>query len=88
MKCVKCQQFFPPGMTIETTDGKANMCLFCEQDKSKLRFITNPETGESETYSKQHVIDEYKKYLKQVKENPNVKKLIVDDAIDKMKKET
>lgn len=84
MKCVTCNGLFPPGMTEFTEDGKAAKCHFCIQDKKKIEFV-DPESGQSVTYSKQHVIDEYDRYLKQVSENPDVKKLIVDDAVKKMK---
>lgn len=83
-QCCICNKILPPGYTNPTEDNKAAKCLFCERETDTLT-LQNPENGLIQTYTKQQVADEYMKYLRQIKENPDVKKLIVDDAVNSMK---
>lgn len=83
-QCVTCNQIFPPSFTQPTSDYKAAKCVFCEREISSVT-ITDPRTGQDVTYTKQEVVDEYLKYLKEMSERPDIKKLIIDNAVDKMK---
>ena len=85
-QCVFCNGFYPPSFTERTEDGKASKCVFCVREIKTVEAV-NPATNELERYTKENVINEYKRYLKQVMESPNVKQLIVDDAVNQMKKE-
>lgn len=84
MQCVLCNGIFPPGYTNLTEDGKAAKCVFCERETDTIT-VQNPDNGLIHTYTKQEVMDEYLKYLKQIEDNPDIKKLIVDDAVNSMK---
>lgn len=85
MRCVLCKDLFPPGYTNITEDGKANKCLFCERETDSI-VLTTPETGTMQI-TKKKIVDDYLKYLKQVAENPNIKKMVIDDVVEKIKEQ-
>jgi len=76
-KCVICNNFFPPGWT-EPVDTNAVKCLFC------LRQV-NVITLQGKDYSKKDVIKEYKTYIKQMAESPDIKNMIIDEKVKKIK---
>lgn len=76
-QCVLCKQFFPPGFTEETEDGKAKKCIFCEREKDEIEYIVDDKVYH---LKKNDIINEYKKYIKQVAEKPNVKKIISEEG--------
>jgi len=71
-QCIVCKSWMPPGFTKSTPDGLARKCLFCEQEKDNISI-------DNKNVNKQWVVDEYKKYLNEQKDKPNVKKLIFPD---------
>ena len=85
MKCVICNQFFPPGLTVTTKDKKAVMCQFCIEGKDKIALPDDSRQGGVRVCTKKEIVEDYKKYIKQIKDNPNVKKMVVDDMVKKQK---
>jgi len=81
MLCVKCRQLLPPGFTSLTEDGENSICLFCQRETNTYRH-ENPDTGEVQVLSKEQIVDEYYKYLKQVKENPKVRDQLVNQHVN------
>lgn len=81
MQCTVCKQFLPPGFTKVTEDNKAAKCIFCERDTLELKYVD--ENGKEQIASKFEIIKEYDKFIKQMKDNPQIKELILKDAIKK-----
>lgn len=81
-KCTVCKNWFPPGFTIRTSDNKENKCLFCERDVLDLEYI-DEQSGVRKIASKFEIIREYEKFIKDLKDNPKVTQLIVEDAVKK-----
>jgi hypothetical protein len=81
-QCTVCRNFFPPGFTIVTEDGKATKCLFCERGVLDLEYIES-ETGQKKLASKFEIIREYQKYINELADNKEIKNLILEDMIKK-----
>lgn len=76
--CIKCKCFLPPGFTEETSDKKGYICIFCKRERDVLDYVYE---GKQKQATKQEIVSEYRKFLKDLKDKPNIKKLIVQDAI-------
>ena len=61
------------------------MCQFCIEGKDKIALPDDSKQGGVRVCTKTEIVEDYKKYIKQIKDNPNVKKLVVDDMVKKQK---
>ena len=83
-QCTVCKQFLPPGFVKRTEDNKEFKCLYCIKDTLDLDYVD--ENGQKQKANKFEIVKEYFEYLNELKENKNIKNLIVEDAVKKMAK--
>ena len=82
-KCVKCQEVFPPnyvdileGFEPDKDGEYPKQCIFCKLEIDEVERETVHNSGEYQKYSKAECLDDYKKFLKQLKNNKNVKDIL------------
>ena len=68
-KCRKCNEFLPPDLT-EPIVGE-HLCIFCKTGSNIIRY-------NGTEMSKEWAINDYKKFLYELSQNPDVKKLVND----------
>lgn len=72
-QCVTCSEFFPPEFTIlKERKGEKDIfnCYFCERGVNKVDG--QHEDGQSFTYTKKECVEDYKKFMRKLKETPGV----------------
>jgi len=70
-KCCRCYDMFPPQYMREIKEGvNVFQCVFCQHGKNYVMIMK--EDGSEEKYTKVKCIKEYKMFLKQLKETPNI----------------
>lgn len=75
-KCVKCDQFFHPDYVVIIDENtNAVSCVFCHTGNTSVT-IRDEDSGEEKTVTKQEANRKYLIYLKELEENPNVKKIL------------
>ncbi len=67
-RCFQCKEMLPPDLCEPTGPG-THICIFCKNKVSYIKYG-------NEEMTKEYAINDYKKFLYELKENPNVKKLI------------
>lgn len=80
--CVRCKHVFPPNYVeiIENTekvDGDyPKECVFCKLGIEKVERETSPNSGKYIEYTKTQCTEDYKRFLRKLKESQNVKAII------------
>jgi hypothetical protein len=67
--CSKCRNFFPPQFVKKVTNTDY-LCVFCEKGVDEITYGT----GNVKKITKDQVVNEYKKFIRMVKEDSNVLK--------------
>lgn len=82
-KCAKCQEIFPPNYTetIENSsrDSQGDFpqhCIFCKLGINEVERETENKSGIYTKYTKQECLTDYKIFLKNLKDNRNVKDIL------------
>lgn len=80
-KCIKCYDMFPPQYMreIEGVEEKIFQCVFCQVGKNYVTIMKEDNTEEK--YTKAKCIKEYKMFLKQLKETPNIAEKLAKNKI-------
>jgi hypothetical protein len=80
-KCVRCFSLFPPqymreleGVAVDVTQ-----CVFCQHGKDYVMIMK--EDGSEEKYTKKQCIKDYKMFLKQLKETPNIAEKLAKNKV-------
>lgn len=81
-QCAKCKEFLPPNYTevipnqpkIADTDEYPQHCIFCKNDITEVE-VDDPQKGWTK-YTKEQCINDYKAFLKKIKESKNVQDII------------
>jgi hypothetical protein len=74
-KCANCSEFLSPELCRETEDGLAKICVFCSRGIDSIKYFSGTE-GTEKTYSKKEAVEDYKRYINELAEKPNVKKIV------------
>lgn len=71
-RCAKCFQYFPPNFMREIPESKEGdlQCIFCMVGKDELTYDTDK--GKTGTYTKKQCVEDYKIFLKKIKEKPKI----------------
>lgn len=82
-KCERCSEIFPPNYVDIIKDSKPMLdgeypkeCIFCKLMISEVERETENNSGKYVAYTKQQCIDDYKNFLKKIKESKNVKDIL------------
>jgi hypothetical protein len=78
-QCVLCREFVPPGFAEWTDDGLAKKCIFCRREKDHVEY-EDPDTGQKKFYTKKQLVEDYKKFTKDILDKPDAQKIILKDA--------
>ncbi len=82
-KCQTCTKYFPSKLTIIVNEAlEHHQCVFCKAGKDYVTII-DEKTGKEEKLTKQYVIDEYQKFIKDVYNSRKVQDLIKPSRIIK-----
>jgi len=81
-KCVKCNAYFPPDFVDEISPTE-KMCIFCMNNINEIRYGKN----KSLKATRQDIIEEYKKFLRMVRERNDVLRDAVKGNSEKIPKE-
>jgi len=81
--CERCNNMFPPNYLdvikdSEPMDNKEypKECIFCKLNVSEVERETENGSGKFVPYSKQQCLDDYKVFLKKLKDSKNVKDIL------------
>ncbi len=82
-KCVKCQEMFPPnyvdiieGSKPEVDGEYPKQCIFCRLEIDKVERETEKNSGKFQDYTRAECLSDYKKFLRSLKDNQNVKEIL------------
>lgn len=82
-KCVKCQEVFPPnyvdiieGSEPEVDGEYPKECIFCKLGIDKVERETEKDSGKYQDYTRAECLSDYKKFLRRLKDNQNVKEIL------------
>jgi hypothetical protein len=81
-ECAICKHVFPPNYVeiiekAEKVNGEyPKECVFCKLGIDKVERETSPNSGEFIEYTKTQCTEDYKKFLRRLKESQNVKAII------------
>lgn len=75
-QCKTCNNFFPPKLMIVVDEGlNHQQCVFCKAGKEYITIV-DEKTGKEEVITKSYVIDEYKKYISELRNSEKIKNVI------------
>lgn len=72
-KCANCAGFYPPDLT-ESVGKDDYRCLFCKLGKDEIE-VKRPDKP-TYKYTKKQAQDDYKRFLKEIKSNKNIAKIL------------
>lgn len=82
-ECAICKHIFPPNYVeiIEKSQPDVNgeypkECVFCKLGVDEVERETEPNSNKWVKYSKKECTEDYKKFLRKLKESQNVKAII------------
>jgi hypothetical protein len=82
-KCVKCNDFFPPNYTEIIEDSEPMFdgnypqeCIFCRLGIDEVERESEKDSGQYVKYTKKECLEDYKKFLRKVKDSKNVKDIL------------
>lgn len=80
-KCQRCYHFYPPQYMreIEGVEEDVKQCVYCQQGKDYVMIMK--EDGSEQRYTQKQCIKDYKRFLKQLKETPNIAEKLAKDDI-------
>jgi hypothetical protein len=82
-KCVKCNAFFPPDFVDEVPKHPEDkMCIFCMNNIGEIRYGKN----KSLRATRQDIIEEYKKFMRMLREKQDILKDTAHGKSDKIPK--
>jgi len=73
-KCVTCDKYFHPDFSVllkPGTEDKACKCVFCYTGKTEIH-IENEDGSPSYSVNKKQAIENYRIYVKKLKDDPKV----------------
>lgn len=82
-QCVRCKEFFPPNYTEvihgSQPDQQGNYpqeCIFCKLNIDEVERETQHNSGQYTPYTKKQCIEDYKKFLRKLKDSGKAKDII------------
>jgi len=69
-KCQKCYKFYPPQFTVLIKGTEDHQCIFCRDNVDYIMY--DDENGDRIKYTKKECEEDYKKYIKMVREKNKV----------------
>lgn len=85
-KCVKCDKFFHPDFSV-VIDEETNACkcVFCYTDKPSIT-VENEDGTEPYTVTKVQAEENYRRYIKDLKESEKIQKVLMKGQENPFKK--
>ncbi len=75
-KCVRCEKFFHPDMCVVVDEvTNACKCVFCYTEKQEV-MIENEDGSPAYKVSREEAIENYKRYVQDLKESPDIQKTL------------
>ena len=80
-KCCKCFSIFPPQYMreLEGVEEEVYQCVYCKLGKDYVMVLM--EDGKEIKYMKSSCIKDYKMFLRQLKETPNIAEKLAKNKI-------
>ena len=76
-KCVKCEKYFHPDMSVVVDEvTNACKCVFCYTDKDEI-MVENEDGSPSYKVTKAEAIENYRRYIKDLKDSDKVQKVMM-----------
>ena len=81
-ECARCRHLFPPNYVEIIENSQAingefpKECVFCKLGIEEVERETSPNSGTYVKYTKKECTEDYKKFLRKLKDSKNLKSII------------